>query len=501
MNSDALNKTLGLYKEILTNVDNKDFTEIIRRLCRTDLFFLLTQVCRRKDLIHPWLYDRIKEVEASPDGHLDLWSRGHGKSSIITFGRSIQDILIDPNVCICIFSHTRSASKSFLDQIKRELENNTLLKAVFSDILYENPSYQSPRWSLDLGLVVKRTSNPKEATVEAGGIIEGMPTGKHYDIMVFDDLVTENTVSTPEMITKASESWELSLNLGKPGCKIRYIGTKYHYNDLYTTILEREAAVPRIRTGVVEGVPILWTPEYMAERRAAMGPYTFAAQILLDPAAEQNAVFKPDWLRWYGKREGYGKYNRYIVVDPANEKNKRSDYTAIIVFGVGEDGNYYVLDIIRDKLSLTERVKMLFDLFREYRPLRVGYEKYGMSTDIEHIQTMMKAEQFRFDIIPLVGNVSKADRIRKLIPLAEQGKIYLPYEREILHKNWEGRDYYPIKDFVNNEYLTFPFCPHDDVLDAMSRMVDQDMSVRMPGKKSMFGGSKPNKVSEFSLLE
>ena len=75
MDDTNMQKTLALYAEILSHVDNNDFVEIVRKLCRTDLFFLATQVCRRKDLIHPWLYDRIKEVEMSPDGHLDLWSR------------------------------------------------------------------------------------------------------------------------------------------------------------------------------------------------------------------------------------------------------------------------------------------------------------------------------------------------------------------------------------------------------------------------------------------
>ena len=73
-------------------------------------------------------------VQESPDGHLDLWAREHYKSTIITFGQTIQDILRDPEVTVGIFSHTRPIAKGFLRQIKRELESNQTLKDLFPDI-------------------------------------------------------------------------------------------------------------------------------------------------------------------------------------------------------------------------------------------------------------------------------------------------------------------------------------------------------------------------------
>ena len=49
----------------------------------------------------------------------------------------------------------------------------------------------------------------------------------------------------------------------------------------------------------------------------------------------------------------------YFAVDPANTKNKGSDYTAGIVFGVDQDSNIYILDAVHDKLNLSERYDML----------------------------------------------------------------------------------------------------------------------------------------------
>src|SRR5262252_5171599 len=68
----------------------------LRNLCRTDLYFLLRYGCNRKDMEHPWLFQRCREVQSKPNGMLDLWAREHYKSTIISFGLTIQNILNDP---------------------------------------------------------------------------------------------------------------------------------------------------------------------------------------------------------------------------------------------------------------------------------------------------------------------------------------------------------------------------------------------------------------------
>src|SRR4051812_34392618 len=107
-------QAIDVYRDV---IESKN-TQAEKKLCRADLFYLLTHACKRKDVDQDWLYDRCREVAASPDGHLDLWARDHYKSTIITFGKTIQDVLNDPEVTFGIFSHTRPIAKAFLEQIK-----------------------------------------------------------------------------------------------------------------------------------------------------------------------------------------------------------------------------------------------------------------------------------------------------------------------------------------------------------------------------------------------
>jgi predicted phage terminase large subunit-like protein len=462
-----------------------------RRKCRTDLFFLLTEVLNRPDIDRPWLRERCNEVQAEPNGMLDLWAREHYKSTLITFGLTIQDILASHGdepllswggreATIGIFSHTRPNAKGFLRQIKQEFETNRRLQALFPDILWPDPRKSSPKWSEDDGIVVKRKGNPKEATVEAWGIVDGQPTGKHFLRLVYDDLVTKESVSTPEMIQKTTDALSLSYNLGAEGGAVRFIGTRYHYNDSYKAVLDRGTAKPRIYPatddGSATGTPVLLSQELLTKKRQDMGPYVFACQMLQDPKADETQGFREEWLKYYDKQPT--NTTNYILVDAANGKRASNDYTAAWVVGLGSDKNYYVLDIVRDRLNLTQRAKMLMDLHRRWQPHEVRYEKYGMMADIEHIKYVQEHESYRFNIVEVAGQTSKPDRIKRLIPLFEQGRVYFP--RSLYKTNYEGTVEDLVQVFIHQEYKPFPVSLHDDMGDSLARIEEPDMPLSWP---------------------
>lgn len=478
------------YAEILHQAEEKkEVLKVMAEIGRNDLFFLLTRLLNRKDADRDWVFERCREVQSSPDGHLDLWSREHYKSTIITFALTIQDILCDPEVTIGIFSHTRPIAKGFLRQIKGEFERNRLLYECYPDILWENPKVEAPKWSEDDGIVVRRKGNPKEATLESWGLVDGQPTGKHFSRLIYDDVVTRESVSSPDVIAKTTEAWALSINLGTRDGVKRYIGTRYHFNDTYREIMRREAASPRIYKATVdgsfEGKPVLLSREQLEVKRREMGPYVFGCQMMQDPRADEVQGFREEWIhRWdTGNMDGaehWKKLNRYLLVDPASAKKPGSDYTVMLIVGLGTDHNYYLVDGIRDRLNLTERARALFKLHRRYQPLAVGYEKYGQQADVEHMEYAMQEQNYRFRITPLGGNVSKSDRIRKLVPLFEQGRFWLPWHCRFVDHQDRQRDL--VQEFVDDEFLAFPVAPHDDMLDCMARVTDPDLGAVFPAQ-------------------
>jgi hypothetical protein len=468
-----------------------------------------------------------------PDG---LYLAGHHcvpthNSSIITFAKTIQDILDDPELTVGIFSFSRATALKFVAQIQQELTQNENLKTCFPDVLYWQPDRESPRWSLEKGLVVKRQGNPKEATVEGHGLVEGMPTGVHFKMLVFDDMIEVRNVTNPEQIQKATEAWELSDNLGVgPGTRKRYVGTRYLIGDTYETMIDRKVVkvrlYPATHNGRIDGKPVYWD-QATWEKKVKEQRSTAAAQLLQNPAAGKQAMFEASWFRFYEVRPTL--LNIYIMMDPSRGRTVRSDRTAVAVVGIDGQGNKYLLDGARHRMKLSERWDMLLHLHRKWREapgvqmVRVGYERFGQQSDDEYFQEKMQAlrdpaDQFAIDELawPNEGRNSKADRVQRLQPDFEGGKFFLP--PIIRHEEWgdcywrynetdfkvdylpfqghsrlmraaehngqkyripkaitrldENKDIYDLTKALMDEMIIFPFGSHDDLVDVTSRIYD-----------------------------
>lgn len=477
----------------------------VRALARADRFYLLVRLLRRHDCLHDWIYTRCREVEAAPDDHIDIWAREHYKSTVITFAGVIQEVLRDPEITIGIFSHTKAVAEKFLTQIKQEFEQNQLLQWAFPDVLYTD-SGESPRWSVQKGLIVRREGNPKEGTIEAWGLVDGSPIGAHFKLMVLDDVVVPESVTTPDQIMKTTEAWSMSSALSTEGGRIWIIGTRYHFADTYATVMERKAAKPRIypatTDGTKEGEPVLFSREEWGKRKTKMLDADLACQMLCNPLGGKQRMFNTEDLQVYEARPR--TLMGYLLCDPARSKKKDSANTAMVVIGIDAAANKYLLDGFDHKMDLMERWQAFSQLQEKWvgAPgmigLTCGYESYGAQADLDYFQERMRVEGNYFEIIELQwpndGTESKRDRIQRLVPDVKGKRFYLPYptdeerltklQRSMVAAGYdyrvarpirrldENKKIYDVTDRLRLQISLFPFGGRVDLLDATARIYD-----------------------------
>jgi len=435
-------------------------------LCLADLYFLLRYGTNRTDVENHWVLERCQEVQASPDGYLDLWAREHYKSTIITFGLTIQDILrshTDPDQVeetVCILSHNRPTAKAFLRQIKREFEDNEFLKELFPDVLYTNPRSDSPKWSEDEGIVVKRKSNPRESTIEAFGLVDGMPTGRHYRTLVYDDVVTERSVTTPDMISKTTTNFWLSLNLGVDGGKKRFIGTRYDSEDTYQHLLDSNFIKPRIypatHNGQTTGKSVLISEEYLNEKRK-QGNYIFSCQMLQNPVPSESAYFEMDRIQRFSLADP-SSYPKHLSIYGSEDcaVTEDGDWTVFGVFGVDYDNHIYVLDWWRDRVRTDQWIEAQIDLMKLHQPQLWFQEKGLIQKSSEPFLVKRMTERMaHVTREPIAVTRNKSARARSIQGRVQMEMLHIPNDI-----GWA--------DDLLLEMNRFPFSTVDDQVDCLS---------------------------------
>ncbi|TXH45613.1 MAG: hypothetical protein E6Q97_31175 [Desulfurellales bacterium] len=461
----------------------EEATKHARWLCQNDLYFLLAFYLRRPDCENDWVFDRCREVQAEPNECIDLWFRGGYKSTIITFALTIQDILRDPEVTFGIFSFSRPIAKQFLRQIKLEFEQNGPLNKLFPDILWGGKPPPHIKWSEDDGIVVRRKGNPKESTVEAWGLIDGMPTSKHFKRLVYDDVVTDSSVGTPEQIKKVTERWGLSRNLVSKNAHSRVIGTRYHYFDSYADIMKRGFRVRKYaatKDGTVDGEPWIHTREELAKKRLEMQEQ-FSPQMMQEPRLAKDAYYQPAWWRRWTSPPAYGRV--YIGCDFATKKDETADFTVFVVVVVDPADRWFIVDMYRDRDTPDVWVDRLIDLASYWQPLMVGVPEDQIKKSVgPFLRKRMLERKTYFGIheLPDAG-ADKLMKGRSFQGRAAQGMIYLPS----LEIPPEAPDYVVPSWAADAEIELgmFPMAQHDDVHDALGvlgRMLDEIVHGQVP---------------------
>lgn len=347
--------------------------------------------------------------------------------------------------------------------------------------------------------------------------VGGTPIGKGADAFIIDDPIRNREDVESEGKRKFYRSWYSSSVLSRMEGQglIILMHQRWHEDDLAGQLLKEEGDQWRRISfpAIIETeedrqrdylhrslgevlVPELHSKEKLLRLKNSMLARDWQSMYQAAPVGSIGEEFVPSMMQHYEQRPDSIRMgmNVYIIVDPANSNDKYSDNTAMVVIGLAEDGNYYILDIVAEKLDLKQRGEKLFELHRRWRPICTYYESYGMGSDIQHIQYVMESENYRFPIVKLGGQTAnrKVDAIRRLTPDMMQGRWWSPHADDLVRFDHENQKYHPIKTLFD-EMVPFPYGKHDDVLDAVSRIYD--IQVIWPNSNGIRHTSKGPKVS------
>ncbi len=409
---------------------------------------------------------------------LILMPRYSFKSSICSIGYSLYRLVLNPDLRILIYSDAATKAQGFLSSIKDHINGN--VKGSFFRTVFDwTPTDKFMKWNESQIVIKGRKTAYPEPSVDTAGIDTSL-IGRHYDIIIFDDVVSDINTTTKEQMDKVANCYRKALSLLKPGGEILMVGTRWHFGDLYGRLLAENNTRKTFGIFIKPSIddkgnylfadigPNSLTKEFLQQQKALQGSYTWSCLYQNSPTDPETAVFKVGDFAFYGSVKPDDLYIT-CTCDPAG---KGEDFTGITVVGTDNNMDMHILDIVNEHLQPSEIVDRIINLQYKYKFGVLGVETNffrGMleieikrRRDMEHRVNPEKFKLFavqEFEASSRVGQ-GKINRIMALQPYHERGALKFPGERfELL----EG-----VFSDLAWQMIQFPNAAHDDILDSLA---------------------------------
>ena len=211
----------------------------------------------------------------------------------------------------------------------------------------------------------------------------------------------------------------------------------------------------------------LLDPDEINIAKKSMSSYAFRQEFMASFEAVGSEMFKEDWVH-YGEAPEAGDY--YIAIDLAGfeevgkkrTKSSKLDETAISVVKVGDNGDWFIENVIYGRWTLDETAMKIFQAVRDYQPISVGIERgIAKQAVMSPLMDLQRKHGKYFRVEELThGNKKKTDRIM----WALQGR----FENGVISLNkgeWNAR-------FLDQLFQFPDPLTHDDLVDSLA-YIDQ----------------------------
>lgn len=376
---------------------------------------------------------------------------GHGKTEHF-MSRMIWEIGQNPHIRAKLVCNIDDNAKQRMQAIKRVCSENQWAVATFPHIA-EHAEATRHR----MRLTAQRFS--KDATLESWGIL-GSGIGSRADLLMFDDPVDEKSLTSKakrdDTIQKFYNTWMSRL---VPDGFAMYIATAWHNHDLTASlqsnnewafvIMAISQDFQRIdckltRAGVVldEFTIPLWEDYWSMRRLKAEatsnehGARAFERGFRQRPMTAEDAVFTLEKFKYFDRRS-WNPAERTIThpetgdtvqlkvfqaCDLAISQKERADFFAHGTIGVADNGDAFLLNIWRARLTFPAQRDAVIMEYERWDPITVGIESVAYQDALR--QAVL--EVARIPLKKLIPVKDKRTRAMKAAIQVDNGKVYLP---------------------------------------------------------------------------
>jgi predicted phage terminase large subunit-like protein len=386
--------------------------------------------------------------------------RGSAKSTIITTSYPIWSILgIQQKKFVVIMGQTEAKVRQHLQNIKRELEENTLLREDLGPFQEERN-----QWGATMLYLPKFNAKIMIGSVEQS--IRGIRHKEHRpDLIILDDVEDTESVKTQPGRDKV---WKWLTNdvipAGDMNTRIIAVGNLLHEDSLLKR-LERKIVNKEVNNAIYVEYPIvddegnpLWLGKFPnkeaveEERKKIMDPVAWSTEYLLKIVSEAEQIIKYDWIHFYDDLPSQSLNTTFIGTDLAISEKASADYTAIVplnIYGEGNNLSFYILpNIINERLTplntIEEMEEMAQLLHGTVLVEDVGYQ----GSVVDHLVS----DGYRAERVQLHGK-DKPARLKMASYFFQSGKVFFPRSGA---------------DILIRQLTGFGKEKHDDLADALT---------------------------------
>lgn len=476
--------------------------------------------------LHRPLADWLEPRNWKKQKKMLLLHRGGVKSNAFNIGYALWRLCRNHNERVLIASHKDEDAAKFVSAAGDIVTGHEKFRNTFPDVRPKMRDNGTPeRWS-QWQILIERDKNYVEPSIQ-GCSQRTSATGRHYSLLIPDDLVTDKNTSSPLELGNTENFHRLCESLLDPGAQELMLGTRYHFADEYGRIIDTPSIErlydikvipviedPRVVDEYIDGTrdwkrqddyDLLAFPsrftldprgDYISpdgdetkhrksvpQIKALQGSLIFANQYLLEPRDPGSQVFDATKIEVL-ERLPYPPEGRemefYQFLDHASEKQTQS-CTALVTVAIGPRFTMYIVDVFWGTYSNAQVADEMIrwqQMPQAVRPRLVGLGRSAYELNLEQYcrercKELQVSIPFQF-VKPIENQEEKNDHIKRLTPFFDAGKI------KIL-KNCRNRAQ------IISEFDWFPKGKSKDCIDALAHVT----KIVLPGRERDFLDIKP----------